>query len=122
MRKETYMQKIDEILSQAYLWRKEKKSVAIATVVSTWGSSPRPVGSQMVVSEKLEILGSVSGGCIESSVIAEAQEIIKTGKPKLLKFGVSNSEAWEVGLTCGGKVEVYVEKIGENDWKTKPLK
>jgi len=109
------MQKIDEILSQAYLWRKEKKSVAIATVVSTWGSSPRPVGSQMVVSEKLEILGSVSGGCIESSVIAEAQEIIKTGKPKLLKFGVSNSEAWEVGLTCGGKVEVYVEKIGEND-------
>ena len=109
------MQKIDEILSQAYLWRKEKKSVAIATVVSTWGSSPRPVGSQMVVREKLEILGSVSGGCIESSVIAEAQEIIKTGKPKLLKFGVSNSEAWEVGLTCGGKVEVYVEKIGEND-------
>ena len=109
------MQKIDEILSQAYLWRKEKKSVAIATVVSTWGSSPRPVGSQMVVNEKLEILGSVSGGCIESSVIAEAQEIIKTGKPKLLKFGVSNSEAWEVGLTCGGKVEVYVEKIGEND-------
>ncbi len=109
------MKEIDEILSQAYLWRKEKKSVAIATVVSTWGSSPRPVGSQMVVNEKLEILGSVSGGCIESSVIAEAQEIIKTGKPKLLKFGVSNSEAWEVGLTCGGKVEVYVEKIGEND-------
>ena len=60
-------------------------------------------------------MGSVSGGCIESAVIAEAQEIIKTGKPKLLKFGVSNSEAWEVGLTCGGKVEVYVEKIGEND-------
>lgn len=109
------MKEIDEILSQAYLWRKEKKSVAIATVVSTWGSSPRPVGSQMVVNEKLEILGSVSGGCIESFVIAEAQEIIKTGKPKLLKFGVSNSEAWEVGLTCGGKVEVYVEKIGEND-------
>ena len=80
------MQKIDEILSQAYLWRKEKKSVAIATVVSTWGSSPRPVGSQMVVSEKLEILGSVSGGCIESSVIAEAQEIIKTGKIKSLFF------------------------------------
>ena len=109
------MKEIDKILSQASLWRKENKSVAIATVVSTWGSSPRPVGSQMVISDKLEILGSVSGGCIESSVIAEAQEIMESGKPKILKFGVSNSKAWDVGLTCGGKVEVYVEKIGEND-------
>ena len=109
------MKNIDEILSQASIWRKTNRNVALATVVSTWGSSPRPVGSQMVINDKLEILGSVSGGCIESSVIAEAQEIIKTGKPKLLKFGVSNSEAWDVGLTCGGKVEVYLEKIGEND-------
>tara|TARA_B100000686_G_C16802814_1_gene987380 strand:- start:3937 stop:4266 length:330 start_codon:yes stop_codon:yes gene_type:complete len=109
------MKEIDEILSQAFIWRKENKNVALATVISTWGSSPRPIGSQMTVSDKLEILGSVSGGCIEGAVIAEAQEIMKTGKPKLLKFGVSNSKAWDVGLTCGGKIEVYVEKIGEND-------
>ncbi len=109
------MKNIDEILQQALLWRKKKKNVALATVISTWGSSPRPIGSQMVVNEDLDILGSVSGGCIEGNVISEAQEIMKTGKPKLLKFGVTNSEAWDVGLTCGGKVEVYIEKIGEND-------
>jgi len=109
------MKNVDEILQQALLWRKNKKNVALATVISTWGSSPRPIGSQMVVNEDLDILGSVSGGCIEGNVISEAQEIMKTGKPKLLKFGVTNSEAWDVGLTCGGKVEVYIEKIGKND-------
>ncbi len=109
------MKQFDDILYKAAEWRKENHEVALATVVSTWGSSPRPVGSQMVISEKLDIYGSVSGGCIESSVITAAQEIMSTGKPKLLKFGVSNSEAWEVGLTCGGKVEVFVEKIGDND-------
>lgn len=109
------MEEIDKILNQSSLWRKNNKKVALATVVSTWGSSPRPVGSQMAINEDLEILGSVSGGCIEGTVIAEAQEIMKTGKPKLLKFGVSNSEAWEVGLTCGGKIEVFIENIGEND-------
>ena len=109
------MKQFDEILYKASLWRKDNKSVALATVVSTWGSSPRPVGSQMAINEDLAILGSVSGGCIEGSVITEAQEIMKTGVPKLLKFGVSNSDAWEVGLTCGGKVEVFVEKIGDND-------
>ena len=107
------MKQFDDILHKAAEWRKENNEVALATVVSTWGSSPRPIGSQMVVSENLDIYGSVSGGCIESSVITAAQEIMRTGKPKLLKFGVSNSEAWEVGLTCGGKVEVFVEKIGE---------
>ena len=109
------MKQFDDILHKAAEWRKENNKVALATVVSTWGSSPRPVGSQMVVSENLDIYGSVSGGCIESSVITAAQEIMRTGKPKLLKYGVSNSEAWEVGLTCGGKVEVFVEKIGDND-------
>ena len=82
------MKNVDEILQQALLWRKNKKNVALATVISTWGSSPRPIGSQMVVNEDLDILGSVSGGCIEGNVISEAQEIMKTGKPKLLKFGV----------------------------------
>jgi xanthine/CO dehydrogenase XdhC/CoxF family maturation factor len=109
------MKQFDEILDKAALWRKNKKSVALATVVSTWGSSPRPVGSQMAISEDLDIHGSVSGGCIEGSVITAAQEIMNTGVPKLLKYGVSNTEAWEVGLTCGGKVEVFVEKIGDND-------
>ena len=109
------VEEIDEILAQSSFWRKDNKRVALATVISTWGSSPRPVGSQMAINEDLEILGSVSGGCIESTVIAEAQEIMKTGKPKLLSFGVTNSEAWEVGLTCGGKVEVFLENIGEND-------
>ena len=109
------MKQFDEILHKAAIWRKSNKSVALATVVSTWGSSPHPVGSQMAISENLDIHDSVSGGCIEGSVISEAQEIMKTGVPKLLKYGVSNTEAWDVGLTCGGKVEVFVEKIGDND-------
>jgi len=109
------MKQFDDILEKAVLWRKSNKSVALATVISTWGSSPRPVGSQMVISEDLDIFGSVSGGCIESSVIIAAQETMKTGKPKLLKYGVSNSEAWEAGLTCGGKVQVFVENVGDND-------
>ena len=109
------MKQFDEILHKASIWRDKNKSVALATVVSTWGSSPRPVCSQMAISEDLDILGSVSGGCIEGSVISEAQEIMKTGVPKLLRFGVSNSDAWEVGLTCGGKVEVFIEKIGDSD-------
>ena len=99
----------DEILSAASDWIKSDKNVALATVVSTWGSSPRPVGSQMVISQDLEIIGSVSGGCIEGEVIIEAQSVMNTGNPKLLKFGVSNTD----GLACGGKVEVYVEHIGD---------
>ena len=109
------MKQFDEILHKASLWRKDNKSVALATVVLTWGSSPRPVGSQMAINEDLDILGSVSGGCIEGSVISEAQDVMKTGIPKLLRFGVSNSEAWEAGLTCGGKVEDFVEKVGSYD-------
>ena len=109
------MKQFDEILHKASLWRKDNKSVALATVVLTWGSSPRPIGSQMAINEDLDILGSVSGGCIEGSVISEAQDVMKTGTPKLLRFGVSNSEAWEAGLTCGGKVEVFVEKVGSYD-------
>ena len=103
----------DEILSAASDWIKSNKKVALATVVSTWGSSPRPVGSQMVISQDLEIIGSVSGGCIEGEVIIEAKNVMETGAPKLLKFGVSNSKAWDIGLACGGKVEVFIEHIGE---------
>ena len=88
-----------------------ERRLAIATVVETWGSSPRPVGSQLLVDEHGEFLGSVSGGCIEGAVITEALEVIASGVPRLLDFGVSNERAWEVGLSCGGKVQVYLEPI-----------
>jgi len=101
----------EDILGTAANWRAEGRGVALATVVTTWGSSPRPVGSQLVVDDKGAMLGSVSGGCIEGAVVREAIEAIDDGKPRLLDFGVSDEQAWEVGLACGGKVEVYVEKV-----------
>jgi xanthine/CO dehydrogenase XdhC/CoxF family maturation factor len=85
--------------------------VALATVVTTWGSSPRPVGSQLAVDGEGRFIGSVSGGCIEGAVIKEALEVIASGRPRLLDFGVTNEQAWEVGLACGGKVQVYVERL-----------
>src|SRR5512147_849274 len=100
-----------EVLEAAALWRREGKGVALATVTATWGSSPRPTGSQLVVDQDGRMLGSVSGGCIEGAVVKEAQEVIADGKPRLLDFGVSNEQAWEVGLACGGKVQVYVERV-----------
>ena len=102
----------DKVLEQAEAWRSAGKKVALATVVSTWGSSPRPVGSQLVVDEGGNFVGSVSGGCIEGAVVQEAQEAIQDGKPRLLDFGVSNSQAWEVGLACGGKISIFVERLG----------
>ncbi len=101
----------DDVLGQAANWKAAGKGVALATVVKTWGSSPRPVGSQMAIDDGGNMVGSVSGGCIEGAVVMESREIINGGKPKLLEFGVSNEMAWEVGLACGGKVEVYVERI-----------
>ena len=101
----------DAVLRQAATWRDQGRKVAIATVVNTWGSSPRPVGSQLVVNEKSEIVGSVSGGCIEGAVVEEAFKVMKTGAPSLLEFGVSDELAWEVGLACGGTVEVFVERL-----------
>lgn len=101
----------EDILATASAWRAEGRGVALATVVATWGSSPRPVGSQLVVDDKGAMLGSVSGGCIEGAVVREAVDAIDDGKPRLLDYGVSDEQAWEVGLACGGKVEVYVEKV-----------
>ena len=101
----------EDILEAAAAWRAADKGVALATVVSTWGSSPRPVGSQLAVDETGSFVGSVSGGCIEGAVVHEALDVIAGGEPRLLAFGVSNSRAWEVGLACGGRVEVYVERI-----------
>ena len=102
----------EKVLEQAAAWKAAGKDVALATVVTTWGSSPRPVGSQLVVSGEGQFVGSVSGGCIEGAVVHEALEAMKTGKPKLLDFGVSDEMAWEVGLACGGKVQVFVERLG----------
>jgi xanthine/CO dehydrogenase XdhC/CoxF family maturation factor len=100
-----------EILQQAAAWRETGRSVALATVVTTWGSSPRPVGSKLAVDEAGRMIGSVSGGCIEGAVVHEALAVMQDGKPRLLDFGVSNEMAWEVGLACGGKVQVFVERV-----------
>ena len=101
----------EDVLATASGWRDAGQGVAIATVVSTWGSSPRPVGSQLVVNEAGEFVGSVSGGCIEGAVVKEAIEVIAQRTPRLLDFGISNPQAWEVGLACGGKVQVFVEHL-----------
>ena len=100
-----------DVLATALRWRESGQGVALATVVSTWGSSPSPVGSQLVVREDGHFEGSVSGGCVEGVVIEAAMECIDTGNTKLLEFGVADQEAWEVGLACGGNIEVYVESI-----------
>lgn len=99
-------------LAIAERWMSKGKEVAIATVVSTWGSAPRPVGSHLVMDEDGNFEGSVSGGCVEGAVVAEALEVISSGEPKMLEFGVADETAWEVGLSCGGKIRVYVERIG----------
>lgn len=101
----------DDILEQAAQWRRDGLGVALATVVSTWGSSPRPTGSQLAVDQNGRMVGSVSGGCIEGAVVREAMDAMETGKPRLLEYGVTNEQAWEVGLACGGTVHVFVENV-----------
>ncbi len=99
------------ILDRIVAAGREARSVALATVVKTWGSSPRPAGAKLAVTESGAFVGSVSGGCVENAVIGEAIESIRDGKPRLLDFGVSNEQAWEVGLACGGKIEIFVERL-----------
>jgi len=101
----------DDVLVQAAKWLDQGRQVALATVVATWGSSPRPVGSQLVVDQGNNMLGSVSGGCIEGAVVHEARQVMESGQPRLLEFGVSDEQAWEVGLACGGTVRVFVERL-----------
>ena len=98
-------------LMQAKAWQDTGLKVALATVVETWGSSPRPAGSQLVVNEEAGFEGSVSGGCIEGAVVTEALDVMESGESKLMEFGVSDAMAWEVGLACGGTVKVFVEKL-----------
>ena len=101
----------EDILKAAEDWRKSGKGVALATVVETWGSAPRPVGSNLVIDNEGNFLGSVSGGCVEGAVVTEAIDVIESGKPKVLEFGVADETAWQVGLSCGGTIRVYVEKV-----------
>jgi xanthine/CO dehydrogenase XdhC/CoxF family maturation factor len=101
----------DDVLAAAERWKRAGRGVAIATVIETWGSAPRPVGSHLVVDDRDNFLGSVSGGCVEGDVISAAAEVIKSGAPKLLEFGVADETAWQAGLSCGGTIRVYVEKV-----------
>ena len=105
------LSKDDDVLTEAASWREEGRTVALATVVKTWGSSPRPVGSHLAIDSDSNFVGSVSGGCIEGAVIHEALEVMQDGKPRTLKYGVTDDMAWEVGLACGGQVNVFVEKL-----------
>ena len=101
----------EDILRAAEEWRTAGRNVAIATVVETGGSAPRPVGSNLVIDEEGNFLGSVSGGCVEGPVVTEALDVIGDGKAKLLEFGVADETAWKVGLSCGGTIRVLVEKV-----------
>lgn len=101
----------DDILSLAADWHEAGRQVALATVIDTWGSSPRPAGSTLLIDRQGNMMGSVSGGCVEGAVVSEAREVIDTGVPKLLDYGVTNEQAWEVGLACGGKLQIYVERL-----------
>ncbi|WP_131115404.1 XdhC family protein [Lichenihabitans psoromatis] len=101
----------DDLLAAAEAWRRAGRGVALATVIETWGSAPRPVGSHLVVDQDGNFLGSVSGGCVEGDVVTEAVDVIEAGTAKVLEFGVADETAWRVGLSCGGRIKVYVEKV-----------
>ena len=100
-----------ELLTSIQSWVRQDKPFALARVISTWGSSPRPVGSSMLVSGKMEMAGSVSGGCVEGAVVKATQDLINNGGGEKLSFGVSDEDAWAVGLSCGGKIQVFVEQF-----------
>lgn len=101
----------EDILKAAEGWIKSGHGVALATVVQTWGSAPRPAGSSLVINDDGAFLGSVSGGCVEGAVVTEALDVIASGKPRMLEFGVADETAWNVGLSCGGTIRVFVEKV-----------
>jgi xanthine dehydrogenase accessory factor len=102
---------VKEILPEVERWVDEGEQVVVATVVATRRSAPRPVGSSLAVSSSGTICGSVSGGCVESDVYEKAQEVFETGKPQLVSYGISDDQAWSVGLPCGGEIDVFVEKL-----------
>jgi xanthine/CO dehydrogenase XdhC/CoxF family maturation factor len=102
---------VREILPDVQPWLDRGEAVAIATLVRAAGSAPRPLGSKLAVSESGEMVGSVSGGCVEGAVFEEAKQVLATGEPRRLRYGISDEQAWAVGLTCGGEIEVLVEKL-----------
>ena len=102
----------EKILDEAKDWLTAKRSVVLATVIQTWGSSPRPIGSRMIINDKGDFSGSVSGGCVETAVVRECMSLLKESEPfKKIEFKVSNESAWEVGLACGGEIGIFLEKI-----------
>jgi xanthine/CO dehydrogenase XdhC/CoxF family maturation factor len=105
------VESILETLIIAERWHRSGRKLAIATVIETWGSAPRPVGSHLVIDSDGNFEGSVSGGCVEGAIIDEAMDVIESGKPRMLEFGVADETAWKVGLSCGGRIRVYVEKL-----------
>ena len=109
------MTEVDDILTPMSVWLKEKRKVALATVISTWGSAPRPVGGQMAIDSNGEIIGSVSGGCIEGAVINEGINSINDGKLRIKDYGISNDMAWEVGLACGGELKILIQPLNLED-------
>ena len=104
---------VASVLDQASDWLSQGRKLALATVIETWGSAPQPVGSQLVIDQDGNFIGSVSGGCVEGAVVTEAIDAIASGKPKVLPFGVADEAAWQVGLACGGKIRIYVEPLGQ---------
>jgi len=102
---------VKEILDEVEAWREAGERVVVATVVATRRSAPRPVGTSLAVSEAGKICGSVSGGCVESDVFENALEVMRTGEPKLLSYGITDDLAWSVGLPCGGEIDVFVEPV-----------
>jgi len=102
---------VKEILEEVERWREDGEKVVVATVVATRRSAPRPVGASLAVSESGKMCGSVSGGCVESDVYENAQEVLETGEPKLLTYGIADDLAWSVGLPCGGEIDVFVERV-----------
>ena len=100
-----------EILTEIASWQQEGEEVVVATVVANKRTAPRPVGSSLAIARSGRLCGSVSGGCVENDVIEQAQEVFASGEPKLLSYGISDEQAWEVGLPCGGEIDVLVERL-----------
>ncbi|MBY5795534.1 MULTISPECIES: XdhC family protein [Rhizobium] len=108
----TIQTNLTDPLLTAEHWMEAGRAVAIATVIETWGSAPRPVGSHLVVDADGNFEGSVSGGCVEGAVVTAAAEVIAAGKAQMLQFGVADETAWRAGLSCGGRIRVFVERLG----------
>jgi xanthine dehydrogenase accessory factor len=102
---------VRDVLDAVERWRTDGKAVALATVVATRRSAPRPLGSKLAVSESGELAGSVSGGCVESDVATQATEVLASGRPRLVSYGIADEDAWEVGLPCGGEIDVFLERV-----------